>query len=61
MTVTLRRHRVDLVLPIMPRKFRRGDKRNYLRWHCWVEAVRELAAHYKGTTTAPRRGRGRRA
>jgi hypothetical protein len=55
--VSLRRHKVRLTLPIMPRKFRRGDKRNYRRWHCWIEAVRALAAHYRdgGRASARRR------
>jgi len=56
MTVNLRRHSVTLTLPVMPRKFRRGDKRNYQRWHCWVEAVRALAQHYRDVGD----GRGRR-
>lgn len=55
MTVHLHRHEVRLTLPIMPRRYGRGDKRNYQRWHCWVEAVRELAAHYRDDgSKAPR-------
>lgn len=57
MTVHLRRHDVVLTVPIMPRKFKRGDKRNYLRWHCWVEAVRALAQHYRDDGSQPRRRR----
>lgn len=48
MTVHVRHARVVLRLPVMPRKYARGDVRNYRRWHCWVEAVKVLAAHYKG-------------
>ncbi|MBZ5560164.1 MAG: hypothetical protein LAO77_23145 [Acidobacteriia bacterium] len=47
MSVQLRRRTVKLTLPLMPPKFQRGDKRNYVRWHVWVEAVKALAAFYK--------------
>lgn len=57
MTVQLPRHEVTLLLPIMPRKFRRGDKRNYLRAHCWIEAQRALAQHYKDDGAKPPRRR----
>jgi hypothetical protein len=60
MTVHLRHVDVTLSLPVMPRKFARGDKRNYVRWHCWVEAVRALALHYKELPRTPPPGRRRR-
>lgn len=64
MTVKIPREDVTLTIPIMPRRFSRGDKRNYLRAHAWVEAVRALAQHYRdvnGERPAARRGRrGRR-
>lgn len=53
MTVTLDYQPVKLDLPVMPMKRRRGDPRNYRRWHCWVEAVRALAAHYKDDGSRP--------
>lgn len=59
MNVTLTRRDVELTLPIMPRRFARGDKRNFLRWHCWVEAVRALAAHYRDDGAKPRPRRRR--
>ncbi len=49
----LKSRRAVLTLPVMPRRFGRGDKRNYLRWHCWVEAVKALAAHYKDDGSKP--------
>lgn len=54
--VKLPRRRASIVLPVMPRRFARGDKRNYLRWHCWIEGVRALAAHYRNAP-APRKRR----
>lgn len=59
MKVTLPRHDVTLTIPIMPRRFARGDKRNYLRWHCWIEAVRALAQHYRDDGSRPRPRRRR--
>jgi hypothetical protein len=43
MKARLHYRRVVLRLPVMPRRFPRGDKRNYRRWHAWVEAVKALA------------------
>lgn len=50
MSAGFRTHKVTLDLPVIPRKFVRGDKRNSRRWHCWVEAVKVLAAHFKDAT-----------
>jgi len=55
MQVKLRRVAVPLLLPVMPPRFARGDFRNYRRWHCWVEAVKALAAHYRGDRAKARR------
>jgi hypothetical protein len=61
MTVKLPRRRATLKLPVMPRRFGRGDKRNYLRWHAWVEAVRVLAQHYRDDGSRRPNPGGRRA
>lgn len=47
MSTRLTYRRVVLKLPVMPRRYARGDKRNYRRWHAWVEAVKVLAAWSK--------------
>jgi len=52
MSTPFRRHAVTLQLPVIPRRYVRGDKRNYRRWHCWVEAVKVLADHFKGAAGA---------
>lgn len=48
MSTSFRHQPVTLQLPIIPRRYVRGDKRNYRRWHCWVESVRVLADYFKG-------------
>jgi hypothetical protein len=58
MSGQFRRRAVTLRLPVIPRHYVKGDPRNYRRWHCWVEAVKVLAAHFKG---AAARSGGRRS
>lgn len=42
-----RKVRVVLELPKFPRRYARGNPKNYRRWHAWVEAVKVLSAWCK--------------
>jgi hypothetical protein len=57
MSSDFRTRPVTLQLPVIPRRYVRGDKRNYRRWHCWVEAVKVLADHFKGAAASQRGAR----
>lgn len=52
--MALKTHAVTLTLPKMPPRSAPGSKKNFRRWHCWVEAVRALAEHYHGARPRPR-------
>ncbi len=56
---TFRHQPVTLQLPVIPRRYVRGDRRNFRRWHAWVDAVRVLAEYFKADAHNKRRGRRR--